>query len=662
MTRIRKTNRLETKRCVCLRHAWSDAFRPVLVLLAILLPCVPAVSAEPTRHALIVGINSYEAPQSEARNQRWRDLRGAGNDLDAIGTVLKTRYGFVDDDILTLRDRGATRDAILEAIRSQLVDRAAPGVDLFFFFSGHGSEVEREIDGRREWVQTLVPSDSWSGVPDIADLELRRLFNDALDKGARLTIMIDSCHSGGVTRSGRIARSLPPGSVLPDLPEDPGPPLADRGAVMLLSALPEELAQEIEVGDGEYVGAFTHLFVSELMRSGADTPLDQLVERVGMALRAQRLNQTPLLLASSPSPGLLGQSGEAVEQAAWVRVQPIDPNADAPRFRTIGGIDVGLYPGSVLRASEAGGARLEIVESTGLTTSEAVALDSDVPTEPFWAVVERFAPAPLPPVQVYFDTTVDSSSDPALAELKAWALDLPDLVRATSFAEAEAALVPCSASGREGLRWRFPDPRGVIETLGLEGLACRIGGDSSTAIDAVREDLRRVLRAVAIDGLRVAASPAKFPYRLDAAVSGVSSALRLTADDPDRLERSLAMSGGGRYFNLWAIDASLEIHRICPNSQSAGCARERVPVGGWRDAPSSLDLAELQLPPGERIVLFALFSSERLWRGLFDLEPMRGAVAEEPTLALDDVLLRRAPTSRGSSMNWEFQLVTLDAR
>ena len=47
---------------------------------------------------------------------------------------------------------------------------------------------------------TLVPSDAYKGGYDVRDREMSRIFNAALDKGIHLTVIFDSCHSGGISR------------------------------------------------------------------------------------------------------------------------------------------------------------------------------------------------------------------------------------------------------------------------------------------------------------------------------------------------------------------------------------------------------------------------------------------------------------------------------
>ncbi|MBK8141780.1 MAG: hypothetical protein IPK57_12810 [Chitinophagaceae bacterium] len=47
----------------------------------------------------------------------------------------------------------------------------------------------------------MVPSDTWKpGVQDIRDKELAKVYNAFLDKGVKLTVIMDCCHSGSLSR------------------------------------------------------------------------------------------------------------------------------------------------------------------------------------------------------------------------------------------------------------------------------------------------------------------------------------------------------------------------------------------------------------------------------------------------------------------------------
>jgi hypothetical protein len=165
------------------------------------------VLAQPTSRklALLVGINRY--PLGIA------PLRGCVTDMEMQRELLVHRFGFNPQDILTLSDENASRANLLDAFESHLIDQAQPGDVVVFHFSGHGALVRDPDpiplprDPRYQGVQgyngTMVPYDGRLGsnpnlVNDIMGKTLFLLMS-AL-KTDQVTVMLDSCHSGGGTR------------------------------------------------------------------------------------------------------------------------------------------------------------------------------------------------------------------------------------------------------------------------------------------------------------------------------------------------------------------------------------------------------------------------------------------------------------------------------
>ena len=143
------------------------------------------------KKALLVGINRYRIPGA--------DLRGCVNDVRNVETLLREVYDFKKKDIVVLTDFAATKQAMQAAIRS-LVRGGRPGDVLFFQFSGHGSNVPDdngdEADNRDE---ILCPTDlDWK--KPLRDDWLRSTF-DTLKSGVSLTVVMDCCHSGTITRA-----------------------------------------------------------------------------------------------------------------------------------------------------------------------------------------------------------------------------------------------------------------------------------------------------------------------------------------------------------------------------------------------------------------------------------------------------------------------------
>lgn len=155
--------------------------------------------------ALLVGINDY-------RPNGLLPLDGCLNDVALLKGVLQTKFGFEPCDIITLVDAEATREAILEQFRVHLLEKARPGTTLVFYFSGHGSLIRdeggEEPDGLDE---TLVAYDSRQpGSTDITDDEIRKALQALGKTDAQVTLIVDACHSGTLTREWEQVRFAPP--------------------------------------------------------------------------------------------------------------------------------------------------------------------------------------------------------------------------------------------------------------------------------------------------------------------------------------------------------------------------------------------------------------------------------------------------------------------
>ena len=147
--------------------------KPLSVFLLLALALTVQAANASTRRAVVIGIDKYApaAPKSgETTSQNtersgWYDLDGAVNDAMAMRDVLSL-HGFESDNVAVLLNDDASREAILEALRSVLVEQSEPGDIAFFYFAGHGSQVANssEVDGLDE---TLVPADANEGAWDI---------------------------------------------------------------------------------------------------------------------------------------------------------------------------------------------------------------------------------------------------------------------------------------------------------------------------------------------------------------------------------------------------------------------------------------------------------------------------------------------------------------
>ncbi|KAL6196864.1 hypothetical protein ACLB2K_032477 [Fragaria x ananassa] len=142
------------------------------------------------KKAVLIGCN-YQGTKAE--------LKGCINDVNRMYRCLIDRYGFAEEDINVLIDTDDSytqptgkniRRAITDLIRS-----ARSGDVLFVHYSGHGTRLPAETgdDDDTGYDECIVPTD----MNLITDDDFRE-FIDQLKKGCRLTIVSDSCHSGGL--------------------------------------------------------------------------------------------------------------------------------------------------------------------------------------------------------------------------------------------------------------------------------------------------------------------------------------------------------------------------------------------------------------------------------------------------------------------------------
>ncbi|KAJ7126739.1 caspase domain-containing protein [Mycena epipterygia] len=169
--------------------------------------------------ALIIGINKYHA------TEQFATLQGAVNDARAFQTYLldpreKQGLGVPASNIVVLENEDATRENILAAFLSHLLNNPnipdGGNTTLIVFFAGHGARVEApdNLIATDQMVEAICPVDertvdaSGKYVHAIPDYVLGWLLWElAARKGPNITVIFDSCHSGGMGRDVGTARN-----------------------------------------------------------------------------------------------------------------------------------------------------------------------------------------------------------------------------------------------------------------------------------------------------------------------------------------------------------------------------------------------------------------------------------------------------------------------
>lgn len=364
---------------------------------------------QPVRRALVVGINTYETgkPRKPANKlakpivprlpvmgagerPSFANLEGAVNDALDFAALLQS-YGFDEKNIELLMEEQATAQNILDKFQSELIDASScPGDVSVFFYSGHGSEIRniaRPENSTDAYDQTLAPYDGPDGVADIRDKELVRLYMAAAKKGIWLTVVADSCHSGGLSRG---AASFSRGK---DAPADPryvddkgiaqDPTRKDSGVphpvLVLAAAYEKEEAREDDSGDKPH-GAFTKALLEALREHPQNEAIGSLFSDVQASVASRYGDQHPQMFGEGRSQlDMFGQQANSTG-GMTVRFRRINPDGTYLLDR---GTVSGLYENCVLRS--------ETKDSNGLhlRITSARPADSDARIEDGSAVSLR---------------------------------------------------------------------------------------------------------------------------------------------------------------------------------------------------------------------------------------------------------------------------------
>ena len=333
----------------------------------------------PRLFALVVGINHY-------RSTVISDLGGCANDARAIYGFLTQRLGVPTENIRLLTSTGAEPDEKLPSRQNiidgwrWLIEQARVGDQLFFHYSGHGSQAisadPNEPDGYDE---TLVPSDSRTtdegGKPvyDILDKELAALIAAAEARGAWVTVVLDCCHAGSgtralvpVRRTAADRRARPAGTVLPEAAG--ARTVASRhwsgklgsDHVLLAGCRDEEMSHEYRSQtNGAWYGAMTYHLLQKLQELHPQMNWREVHDAVQTQVHSVYARQLPQL----EGPGNRAVFGELTPNAgSYLNVIGAREAGDTGNdviIRIGGGAAVGLTPGSQVELYPAGSGALE---------------------------------------------------------------------------------------------------------------------------------------------------------------------------------------------------------------------------------------------------------------------------------------------------------------
>lgn len=352
--------------------------------------------------ALLIGIDKYPNLPNGLQ------LTGSVNDAKFLANVARDLWGFAPDQIKLLLDQQATASNIRAAIEDWLIKGTQSGDRVLLTFSGHGYYA-RDVSGDEPsgYDETIAAHD----VRREGGAFLNMILDDEISRslarlaGRTVMLIVDSCHSGTITRAlnappqtgPMIVRSLSIGQQTRGVNHEQydairkGKPFgAGHGHVMAwTAAAPTELAQEdLSLPEGKRQGVFTRAFIDGLLGRRADANgngivspnelLGYLRERASdyCSRYACRTGMTPTLELAAGLAGvdLLSWRGQPkMVVASGARPPPAPPVLDAT--------DIIPFGGSI-------GARLEILPSERVKLGEDIKLRVTSPVEGYLIVLD----------------------------------------------------------------------------------------------------------------------------------------------------------------------------------------------------------------------------------------------------------------------------------
>jgi hypothetical protein len=332
----------------------------------------------PGLYALLIAADCYLP--NRLPEGYYPSLQGSVRDVRHIEDFLRRRLAMSDGQILKLTstNTGAaeppeppesrpTYENMVAAFK-KLTAQAQRGDQVYIHYSGHGGRTPTllpDVKGPKGLDESLVPIDIGNtSARYLRDIEIAKLLKDMVDKGLLVTMVLDSCHSGGATRgfdaavrgvdfidsTPRPTESLV--ASLADLRAGLGGPAgqatrnlanlaAPVGYVLLAACRPSESAYEYAFEGNERNGALTYWLLDTLQALGPDLIWKTVYDRVLAKVHSQFERQTPLL-QGDPGRVVFGANRVQPEFATLV----LDADPAAGRVTLEAGQPAGLRKGA----------------------------------------------------------------------------------------------------------------------------------------------------------------------------------------------------------------------------------------------------------------------------------------------------------------------------
>jgi hypothetical protein len=423
-----------------------------------------------TQRALLIGINSYQPEGTQAQHpagctygrcelSHFDNLEGAVNDAQSMADLLTgPKFAFPADKVVLLTNPApprpgsgvivlpaarTDRDGILAAMRKYLVDVPRRGDTVVFYVASHGSlrvnskgsKLTVLVNGQYLHADsTLVPSDAYKGGYDVRDREMTRIFHAALDKGIHLTVIFDSCHSGGISRGiGPRYRErtlafdprdiAEPPDVLSNGQPRPAPTeREDNPALVFSAAQQDQAAQEMPLTDkvSEPHGAFTAALVEALQALPAGASAAVVYQRVKAVLEGGSGSSQEPDMDATAARRRQPLFGGAAADSGKVHAAALMTDEDGNVWLDIGrvsGIGIGSEFASMIPDGKGQTIKLRVTAMEGIARSLASVLSPPGAKVTSGEVFEltKWLPAESPPLRVWLWPSNLSEEDTLVA-------------------------------------------------------------------------------------------------------------------------------------------------------------------------------------------------------------------------------------------------------
>jgi uncharacterized caspase-like protein len=234
---------------------------------------IPTNTKVDNRYAIVIGNEDYQSYQRSLNAEQNVDY--AVNDAKVFKEYCLKTFGVKEEnlDFITNATAGAMNQKFNKVIK--LMEKIGPQAELIVYYAGHGfpDEITKE--------PYLVPVDV-SGTDLSAAIKLEDLYRDLGNTGAKVTVFLDACFTGGGRNSGLIAargvRVKPQDEIL-------------NGNLVVLSASSGDQSALPYHQEGH--GMFTYYLLEKLQNDRGYMTLGQLADYINrnVAITSLKVNE-----------------------------------------------------------------------------------------------------------------------------------------------------------------------------------------------------------------------------------------------------------------------------------------------------------------------------------------------------------------------------------